>query len=463
VFEAVLVKVLGYGVFWSSHTRQRFRALVLQWILVAENFLVYFELRPLPRAQGERLVQRRISIFGITVFVRRYQRTKYRVALLVDEFFGAWETAIGGYGALARKYICRFVPNDDIEMDVLLDNSGGDTLKKLFIDNTMLCRLPSNRALRQRWLSRQAYNLFLSIEMTEPSFNIVSQYEGHIYLLYWIQDPRDLKLYQSRLCTVTRLRDSDWAYVEHVTDWIQELIERKSVSFISQGESLSEIARGMYRIPESETISVLPNPVEIDENYELNDPPKENKIIFLGRLEAQKRVWIFCETAKLMPEYEFYILGATAKSRNEDANVRTLSPYRNSDGTSKIRNLHFTGHVDGELKAHHIQTAKLLLNTSIWEGIPVSWLEALSYGTLIVASFDRDRIVERFGTFVGEVLGDGTDEANLKKFGCAIEYWMNHDAERNAVAEKAIEYVRSRHSIPVFAEKMRNAILGAVP
>ena len=29
-------------------------------------------------------------------------------------------------------------------------------------------------------------------------------------------------------------------------------------------------------------------------------------IVFLGRLEAQKRAWIFCEIAKLLPEYDFY-------------------------------------------------------------------------------------------------------------------------------------------------------------
>ena len=89
----------------------------------------------------------------------------------------------------------------------------------------------------------------------------------------------------------------------------------------------------------------------------------------------------------------------------------------------------------------------------------MSWLESLSYGTLIVSSFDRDNMVERFGTFVGEVMGDGTDEADIKKFTAAIEYWMRHDSERNATAQKAIEFVHSRHSIPSFVTNMRAAIL----
>jgi glycosyltransferase involved in cell wall biosynthesis len=206
-------------------------------------------------------------------------------------------------------------------------------------------------------------------------------------------------------------------------------------------------------------IQDLANPVEIDFDYKLNIPPKENKIIFLGRLEAQKRVWIACEIARAMPQYEFYILGATGTGRDEAANAKTLEPYRNADGSSRIKNLHFTGHVDGDVKNIHIKTAKLLLNTSFWEGIPVSWLEALSYGTLIVSAFDRDNIVARFGAFVGEVTGDGTDQAALEKFTTAIEYWMKHDAERVITAQQAIQFVRDRHSIATFIHKMRAAIL----
>lgn len=462
MIEAVLVKVLGYGVFWSRSSRQRFRGNALMWIRRIKKFIFYSSLKTLPRSQGERLIERRNWICGIPVFVRRRQRAKYRVALLVDEFFGGWDTAIGGYGALARKYICKYIPNDEIQIDLLLEAySSGETQPKL-VDQTMVYRLSNNREMRQKWLDQQAYNLFLSIEMTEPSFNILRGCESDVPLLYWIQDPRELKMYQARARTVKRLKDDDWSYLEDVVVWMQEVMRQRRVTFISQGESLSAIARNLYQIPETVPIQDLANPVEIDFDYRLNDPPKENKIIFLGRLEAQKRVWIVCEIAKAMPQHEFYILGATGVGRNEAANAKTLEPYRNPDGSSKIRNLHFTGHVDGGVKSRHIKTAKLVLNTSIWEGIPVSWLEALSHGTLIVSAFERDDIVGRFGTFVGEVMGDGTDEADLKRFTTAIEYWMTHDLERNATAQKAIEFVRDRHSIPIFVNNMRAAILKAI-
>lgn len=47
-------------------------------------------------------------------------RKKIKVGLIVDEFFGGAGTAFGGYGFLARRYIARYIPNEDIQIDVLL-------------------------------------------------------------------------------------------------------------------------------------------------------------------------------------------------------------------------------------------------------------------------------------------------------------------------------------------------------
>jgi glycosyltransferase involved in cell wall biosynthesis len=385
------------------------------------------------------------------------------VALLVDEFFGAWNTAIGGYGALARKYFAKYVPNEEIQVDVLLDTEGGDAIQRETIDGIDLYRLAGSEEIRQRWLERQLYNVFVSIEMTYPSFEIVSKYRSDTQLLYWVQDPRPLDMYQSRLQTVSRLRDDDWSYMKSVIVWMKERMARGLVTFASQGESLSQIARAMFEIPVSTSIDELVNPIEIERDYQLGQPAKENKVVFLGRLEAQKRVWIVCELARKMPQYEFYVIGATGIGRNETGNTRSLESYRNQDGSSKIANLHFTGHLDGEAKAYHLKTAKVLINTSIWEGIPVSWLEAMSYGTVIVSSFERDELIGRFGTFVGEIMGDGTTPPDLSLYAAAIDYWMTHEAERIATAEKAINFIRDKHTVECFKQRMREAILATIP
>nr|EIL2149338.1 glycosyl transferase [Acinetobacter baumannii] len=43
-----------------------------------------------------------------------------RVGLIIDEFFGGANTAFGGYGFLARNHIAKYIPNADIQIDVLL-------------------------------------------------------------------------------------------------------------------------------------------------------------------------------------------------------------------------------------------------------------------------------------------------------------------------------------------------------
>ena len=51
------------------------------------------------------------------------KKNKIKVGLIIDEYFGAANTAFGGYGFLARRYIAKYLPNENIEIDVLLGKS----------------------------------------------------------------------------------------------------------------------------------------------------------------------------------------------------------------------------------------------------------------------------------------------------------------------------------------------------
>ncbi|EPV8011153.1 hypothetical protein ACWAKF_003343 [Acinetobacter baumannii] len=72
-----------------------------------------------------------------------------RVGLIIDEFFG-------GYGFLARNHIAKYIPNADIQIDVLL----GKGSKKLFaeeylVDDVKLYRLPRRKWFARRWLRKK--------------------------------------------------------------------------------------------------------------------------------------------------------------------------------------------------------------------------------------------------------------------------------------------------------------------
>ena len=98
-----------------------------------------------------------------------------KVGLLVDEFFGASGTPFGGYGFLARNYVTKYIPNENIKIDVLLEMKEDlNKVETTKVDNILLYRLPKNIELCKKWLSQQNYDIFISIEITYKSYEILN-------------------------------------------------------------------------------------------------------------------------------------------------------------------------------------------------------------------------------------------------------------------------------------------------
>lgn len=387
-----------------------------------------------------------------TKYAKEYEKMahkKLRVALLIDEFFGGAGTAFGGYGALARKYIAKYIPCDDIKMDVLLGGRGHRfTSRKYHVDNVNLYRLPRKHWASRLFLRRKNYDVYLSIELTDD-WVLRHETNKNKKLILWIQDPRPKSAWENTIDTMQSIKDPCF-YTEHIYKTVNAWNAAGRVKFISQGYCLNPLAFELYSLPADTSVQYLPNPIEMDMQFKFDINKKKKQIIFLGRLEAQKRCWMFCEIAKRMPEYEFYVLGQFFRYKED--NMRMMEPYMHND----ISNLHFVGHVDGETKAKLIRESRMLVSTAIWEGIPISWLEVLSYGTVIVSDLEREDLVKQFGKMVGEIPGDGFDGVN--KFIPAIRELMENDDLYIKKATGAIKYVRKIHNIPKFINDMRNVI-----
>lgn len=378
---------------------------------------------------------------------------KIKVALLIDEFFGGFGTPFGGYGFLARNYICKYIPNNDISIDVLLfmDSNVNDIISEK-VDDVLLYKFPKNNNLVRNWLRDQNYDIFLSIELTYPSYEIMNLvYDENLIL--WIQDPRPNSVWLKRRSSVTLIEDpcvSD----KFASELINYLYRENRITFISQGFYLNDLAKKLYNLPNNVNIQYMPNPIDLDWDFKFDIKNKKKQVIFLSRLEAQKRAWIYCEIAKKMPEYDFYLMGKFF--RDEDRNKKTLEKYMQDN----IANLHFTGHLEGKEKEKLIRESRILVNTSIWEGIPISWLEALQYGTAIVSCLNNEDIPSRFGEYVGEILGNGLDKLDV--FVPAIKRLMEDDLYYSEKAIKAIKYVRDTHNLNNFIKNMRKLLIGQV-
>ena len=125
-----------------------------------------------------------------------------------------------------------------------------------------------------------------------------------------------------------------------------------------------------------------------------------------------------------------------------------------------INNLHFVGHVDGIEKNNFIRDAKILVNTSIHEALPISFLEALSYGTVLVSNRNPEDLTSKFGIHIGDVLGDGFDKVEL--YVEAIQKLMKNDSIREEKAKAGMAYVKNIHNIADFKTNLRKVIIDTV-
>lgn len=375
------------------------------------------------------------------------QSRPIKVGLIIDEYFGGANTAFGGYGFLARNHIAKYLPNENIQIDVLLGKGSKKlSVEQYDVDGIQLYRLPRRKWFARRWLKKQDYDVYLSVELT---FNYILENEvnKNKKLVLWIQDPRPM--YEWEEIKTVKLFPETSYYNQKIYDLVHEWYKHNRVRFISQGHFLNQKAIDLYQLDSNVDIEYVPNPIDIDPGFDVATFSKKDKIIFLGRLESVKRGWIFCEIARAMPAYEFYILGQTFRESGKNSEIM--------EGYQKIDNLHFVGHVEGEEKANYLKEAKILVNTSIHEALPISFLEALSYGTLLVSNRDPEQLTSKFGVYVGEVLGDGFDKVGL--FVKAIETLMQDEAKRLEVAIQARKYIEKYHNVESFTQKLRSILV----
>lgn len=135
----------------------------------------------------------------------------------------------------------------------------------------------------------------------------------------------------------------------------------------------------------SRNFHVLPNAVKITETVPtLNAIPVEKqKLIFMGRINKSKGVYVISEAFKYLTEYfhkfSFEIYGTGPETEELK---KCLSMYEGLDFS-------FKGIVGGENKWQALRNANIFLLPSIHgEGLPVALLEAMSVGCAVIVTDD---------------------------------------------------------------------------
>lgn len=112
------------------------------------------------------------------------------------------------------------------------------------------------------------------------------------------------------------------------------------------------------------------------------------------------------------------------------------------------------GHVSGEEKDRLLRECKVLVNTSIHEAIPVSFLEAISYGQKLLSCQNPDDITKNNGYFTGTILGEGLDKLSEFEKGLKVCFETYNKEE----IVESIEKIKNNHNLDKFINNMRTIL-----
>ena len=279
-------------------------------------------------------------------------------------------------------------------------------------------------------------DLLLSLDY-RPTYEAVCWAAPRTPLIVWVHDPRPaediekiktLKVPGSEETVPRGIRTINCTSLRRIAGFSQVIA--RPVVFGAPAMCLVEKIPGTYGV-KAPPVTFLPNiinegPVRIEKHA-------RPRVIFLGRLDPIKRPWIFAELAKEFPHIEFLFLG--------QAHFRTEGTWNPDNLPGNVR---LMGHVDGEEKAQLLSSAWVLVNTSIHEALPISFLEALTHETPILSCQDPEGVATRFGVYVGR--WDGTGLAGRAAFQQGLERLVEDASLRRRLGREGREWVRTNHS-----------------
>lgn len=366
-------------------------------------------------------------------------RQSRAVGIVANEFFDPELGRMGGFGWAARRTAECLGENPELEYRaLLLAGRGGiaDDKRATRSNGVPLVRYDDIVTRYARGLARARVSLFLAIDF-RPNYLPVLEARPETPVIVWIRDPAtpdDV----ARMATLEIPLSTEPPAGISAIDCraVGPLVSRKEaagsrVVFATPAPALAAVeAPAAYGTPIPH-ISFLPNPLDLVPG-EVTKSPRP-RVVFLSRLDPIKRPWVFVELARRFPHAEFLMLGQAHFTGPGTWQPSHLPP-----------NLRLLGHVDETAKRAVLKSAWMIVTTSIHEGLPISFLEALHCATPIVACHDPEHVTSRFGAYVGRWHGSGLEA--LDAFSDAIGRLLDDHDLRARLGQEGRAWVRSTHT-----------------
>ena len=362
-----------------------------------------------------------------------------KICFIVNEFF-AWGK-YGGFGSSTRLLATELAKRG-IDVTVITLRRAGQ-LAAEYVEGVKVLSFPALSLRAQSELYRSCgadiYN------STEPSFGTYLAMNAAPDRIH-IVTCRDTRLFRDWLIEIRsyllegRLRTL-LTYPYEDNPLVSRAVRRVHAVFCSNKSSIP-IAQRKYSL--AEPPAFLASPVKVP-----LAPVTKGKIptvCFVGRWDKRKRPELFFELAKQFPQASFIAMGQ-ANNPRRDAMLR-----RRYGSISNLEMLGFIDQFSSDRFQEILSTSWILVNTSLREGLPRSFLEGASYGCAILSSVDPDGFAARFGYHT-----KNDDFSRGLEFLLQDHRWMQR-------GRSAYEYVRNTFEADLATEqhvKTYESLLGA--
>lgn len=189
-------------------------------------------------------------------------------------------------------------------------------------------------------------------------------------------------------------------------------------------------ARKKYKLARNPEF--LPSPIPFSNAIEKSETPL---VCFVGRFDRRKRPQIFFELAEQFPAVQFEAVGL---GRDEKWAQGILDRY------ARLPNLKIRGFVDqfdGQGLFELLGKSWVLVNTSVRESLPTTFVEAAGHGCAILSEINPDGFASRFGFHVQR--GD---------YAGGLSALLKGDSWRTC-GRRGFEEVRQIHSVDASIQK----------
>jgi len=168
-------------------------------------------------------------------------------------------------------------------------------------------------------------------------------------------------------------------------------------------------------------------------------------VLWAATVRPSKRAEMFLEIARRMPHQRFVMVGGPDPGRRAEQYYRAII-----EAARAIPNIDVKGFVPFAQAERHFDGARVLLNTSLYEGFPNTFLQAWARGIPTVSFFDTGS--RRAGAPVYDLVSD-ISEASWK-----LDRLMRDDILWRDASQRVNAHFRACHSVDAIGARYEHEI-----